>query len=59
MTFFKMLFGMTRRYRPEFESQKTGEIIRVARAALNKYEKTFADLARYDRGETPIVSILR
>jgi hypothetical protein len=27
-------------------------VSRVANRALDKYEKTFKDLARYDRGET-------
>lgn len=31
----------------------------VAREALRKYEKTFVDLARYDRGEKPSVSVSR
>jgi hypothetical protein len=31
----------------------------VAREAIKKYEKTFVDLARYDRGEKPSVSVSR
>ena len=36
--------------------KQTG-VKQVARFAIKKYEKTFIDLARYDRGEKPSVSV--
>lgn len=49
MNFFQNLFR--RKANKEVKNSSSVSVSRAADNALKKYEKTFTDLARYDRGE--------
>ena len=59
MRFFNF-FGFFGRNTSDSSQAPQPQVVKqAAREALKQYEKTFIDLARYDRGETPLVSIPR
>lgn len=58
MKFLSRILGFGVKPHKSTESRTTA-VTQVAGAALKRYEKTFADLARYDRGEKPLISLPR
>jgi hypothetical protein len=52
MTFLRRIFGISPRPKTSSDAKsRSGAVTRTASAAVKKYEKTFSDLAKYDRGE--------